>query len=131
MEGGDACNANMYGKIDIPILMEQPTDSSGIPEKPGHVRRLVKSIYELKQAGRIGGYLLARALVTWGFFQCKFDHRLLFKQEGDEYAMIIIVLDDMSFVSPRMLDTLKPKLQSTFGVNLFKKVRSFIGWKIS
>lgn len=30
VEGGDVSNAYLYGDIDVPIFMEQPTDSTGI-----------------------------------------------------------------------------------------------------
>lgn len=35
MEGADISNAYLYGKLDIPIFMMQPTDSSGNQERPG------------------------------------------------------------------------------------------------
>lgn len=35
-EGGDLCNAYLYGDIDMEIFIEQPTNSSCIPENSGH-----------------------------------------------------------------------------------------------
>ena len=53
MEGADISNAHLYGKLDIPIFMMQPKNSTGIPERPGMVRRLLRSLYGLRQAGEI------------------------------------------------------------------------------
>jgi len=55
LEGADVSNAYLYGDIDIPIIMEQPTNSTQVPAAPGHVCKLMKSIYGTKQAGEIWG----------------------------------------------------------------------------
>lgn len=36
-EGADICNAFLYGDLEVPVFMEQPTDSSGKEEQPGMV----------------------------------------------------------------------------------------------
>lgn len=40
IEGADISNAYLYGKMDKPIFMEQPTDSSQVPLKPCQVAKL-------------------------------------------------------------------------------------------
>ena len=49
---------------------------------------------------------------------------------GHECFVIIVVVDDMQFVSHSMpmLDILKKKLQSKFDVKLCSAIASFIGW---
>ena len=42
IEGADVDNAYLFGDMDKPILMEQPTDSSGKLERPGFVCLLNK-----------------------------------------------------------------------------------------
>lgn len=41
---GDVCNAYVYGDIDTDIYIEQPIHSTAIPERPGYVCKLRKSI---------------------------------------------------------------------------------------
>ena len=53
VEGGDISNACLYGNLNTPIIMEQPTDSSCQPAKPGYVCLLQKSMCGLKQAEQI------------------------------------------------------------------------------
>lgn len=53
VEGGDASNAYLYGKIDFPILMEQPADSSFREAKTDHVCELLRSTYGLRQAVKL------------------------------------------------------------------------------
>lgn len=45
LEGKDLSNAYLYGKIDIPLLIEQQKDSSRVPPRPVYVRGLVISMY--------------------------------------------------------------------------------------
>jgi len=53
VEGGDLANTYLYGNLDIDNFIEQPTDSTGITEKPGYIFRLLKSMYGLRQAGKM------------------------------------------------------------------------------
>jgi len=78
--GGDISNFYLCGTLDAPILMQQPTDSSGEQRYPGFVCEQRKSIYGLKQAGEIWGSLLATTLTTWGFITSNFDKRVFFIQ---------------------------------------------------
>lgn len=41
LEGVDVSNAYLHGKIDVPILTEQPTDSNNVLFKSGRVEELV------------------------------------------------------------------------------------------
>ncbi len=53
LEGADTSNAFLYGNLDVPIIMEQPTDSSQLTAMPGYACKLIKSLYGAKQAGEI------------------------------------------------------------------------------
>ena len=37
IEGTGVSNAYLHGDIDVPIIIEQPTNSTGNPTIPGHV----------------------------------------------------------------------------------------------
>eukprot|EP00171_Calliarthron_tuberculosum_P021842 IDg21842t1 len=49
LEGGDVPNAHLFGKLDMPVYMEQPCDSSGKQHSPEMICWLDQSIYELRQ----------------------------------------------------------------------------------
>ncbi len=105
-----------YGKLDIPVYMHQPTDSSQCEARPGMVCRLEKSIYGLKQAGNIWGSVMHSTLIQWGFRTSNFDPRLYMYKDNADFILIAIVVDDMAFASnnTRLLRDLKQKLQAEF-----------------
>lgn len=53
VEGADVDNAYLYGDLDKPISMKQPSDSSGKVHYPGQVCLVVKSLYGARQASDI------------------------------------------------------------------------------
>ncbi len=53
LEGAEIYNAHLYGELDLPRIMRQPTDLIQQPLKPGFVCELVKSLYGTKQVGEI------------------------------------------------------------------------------
>ena len=74
----DVSNSYLYGDMDFPIIMQQPTESSQREAKPGYACKLKKSIYGTKQAGEIWGSLLEKSLTNWGFKPSKFDRSIYF-----------------------------------------------------
>lgn len=58
-EGADVGNASLYRHINVPIIMQQPTNSTGRKAYPGMVCLLLKSSYGLKHAGEIWGLFYA------------------------------------------------------------------------
>ena len=73
-----------------------------------------------------------RSLRTWGFDAFAMDPRDLFKNVGEEFIALVVVVDDLTFPSnsARMLDAFKNKLAETLYVKLFGRKR-FLGWEIS
>ena len=132
IEGADISHAYLHGRIDIPIIIEQPRSSDGKELKPGMVCELLKCMYGLKQAGSIWGCLLIVQLISWGFIRIYSDQRVLVKVVGIEFVIMAIVVDDMIFISnsANLLDYLKKKLSSTFDVKLFGRPDHFIGWEL-
>lgn len=53
IEGADVSNAYLYGDLEFPIIMDESTDSSQVPAKPGHACKFLKSKYGAKQADEI------------------------------------------------------------------------------
>lgn len=99
VEGGYVSNAYLYGKMDVSMIIDQLTDSSGTKERPMYAYLLLKSMYGTKQARNIWGSLLVTTLTTWGFQQSNIEPRVFIKCSGQEFVIIVIVVDDMKFVS--------------------------------
>ena len=133
LEGADISDAYLYGNIDVPIVMLQPTDSSGMESHPGMVCLLLKSLYGLRQAGEIWGSLLCITLLTWGFQVSNIDKRVYLLDVGTEFVIILVVVDDMTFVSnsTSLLNRIQLHLAATFDVKLFGKLQTFIGWELT
>lgn len=53
-------------------------------------------------------------------------------QLGKEFIIIVVVVDDMSFISnsTQLMELLKSRMKSAFVVKLFGKLQTFIGWEI-
>ncbi len=122
--GTDVSSEYLYRDLCVPIIMEQPTDSSETHGMPGHICKLQKSLYGTKQAGEIWGSLLDNQLKKLGFNNSEYDHRIYFYTQYSDFIMIAIVVDDLAFFSnsPVLLLEFKPKLSATFDVRLFGKI---------
>lgn len=84
VEGADICCAYLYGELNVPVYMEQTTNSSGLQEMPGCFCPLIRSMYGLKQAGIICCSLFTSKLISWGFIQSKIDPRFLFSLNNEK-----------------------------------------------
>ncbi len=130
LEVVDVSNAYLYGDLDVPIFMEQPTDSSQKLVLPGYACKLLKSIYGAKQAGEIWRSLLDKSLRDWGFKVSKFDERIYFYHQRKDFIVLAIVIDDHAFASnpTQLMNHLKQNLSANFDVKCFGTLTSFVGW---
>ena len=126
---------SLYGDISdgITIIMEQPTDSSRRPTRPGYVCKLLKSIYVMRQAGEIWGTVLHSKFVEWGFKQSSQDQRLYFYKSGKHFINFIVVVDDMAISSNnrKLVEWFKNKLTQALKVKLLRTLKIFIGWEFT
>ena len=99
IEDRDVNNAFLYGGLDTPILMEQSIDWIQEEAVPGHVWKLLKSLYDTKEAGEIWGSHLDNRIKPWGFKSSKYDDRIYFLKRKQEFITISIVVDNLAFSS--------------------------------
>jgi len=66
LEGGDIANAYLYGTLDVLVIIQQLTNSSGVLMYPSMDCMLTKSMYDLNRLGRYG-FSLIRHFTQLGF----------------------------------------------------------------
>lgn len=130
VEEGDVALACLYVLIDCKVFIEQPKDSTNRKKRPGFVCRLEKSMYGIRQAGKIWGSLLVKALTNWGLKTFPTYSRVVFLSYEFLYIILCVTLDDLAFSSNATsnLDSFKNRLPETFDVKLFGEIKSFAGW---
>jgi hypothetical protein len=93
----DISNAFLNGKLNEEVYMKQP---EGFEQKtPDWVLRLWKSIYGLKQAGRVWHETLHKVLVGMGFRRITCEHSVWVYGRGDERVIIPVYVDDMTIAA--------------------------------
>lgn len=133
VEGSDVSNAYLYGLLDIPIIMMQPTDSSGIERFPGMVCLLRRSLYGARQAGKIWGTVLHDTLLRFGFTPSTVESRLYFINRNGSLIILVVVVDDIMYATNdhTFLNELKMHLSTNFDVKHYGQLSSFIRWEIN
>ena len=89
----DVSSAYLWSDIAEEIYLRPPAAFTGI--KPGHVLRLRKSLYGLKQAGHNWHRTLVTFLKTLGFRECATDQCVLVRQQRCSYIAIALHVDDI------------------------------------
>nr|GEU79064.1 hypothetical protein [Tanacetum cinerariifolium] len=86
--------------------------------KPGHVCKLNRSLYGLKQASRQWNQELTRFLVEKGYEQSKQDYSLFVKVQEDSFTAALVYVDDVSITcnTPTEIDSLKKSLDDKFTI---------------
>ncbi|KAE8991914.1 hypothetical protein PR002_g20704 [Phytophthora rubi] len=82
----------------IPDGMEIPDELLallGVKHKGQLALRLIKSLYGLKQAGRLWNMLLHKILVKLGFCQCYTDGCLYYKRDAGGVTLVSVYVDDL------------------------------------
>ena len=90
----DISHAYLNGTLEEEIYMTQPEgfEVGG----PDHVCKLVKSLYGLKQAGRVWNKTLHSALSSMGFKHVQSDHGLYIYLRDDVRLLMPVFVDDIT-----------------------------------
>ena len=90
----DISHAYLNGTLEEEIYMTQPEgfEVGG----PDHVCKLVKSLYGLKQAGRVWNKTLHSALSSMGFNRVQSDHGLYIYFRDDVRLLMPVFVDDIT-----------------------------------
>ena len=95
----DIKTAYLYGEIDSEIYMRQPKGYE-VKGKEDMVCLLLKSLYGLKQAGRVWNHTLVEFLKDLGYKQCMKDRCVFVKGNASgKLTIIIVYVDDLIIAS--------------------------------
>lgn len=92
----DVKAAFLHGELSEEIYMRQPPGFED-PSKKGHVLRLKKSIYGLKQSGRVWNQRFDKELRALGFSRLIGDPCVYIRRSGSQISMLGLHVDDMEF----------------------------------
>ncbi|GAB9471215.1 unnamed protein product, partial [Globisporangium polare] len=141
-EHGDVPNA--YAKADkendLEILLHIPRGMAftahellalGVSSANELVLRLKKSLYGLKQAGRLWSQLLHAKLTEAGFERCITDMCLYFRRDGDDVVVVGVYVDDLLVTATRR-DLVRQFFASmaTLSIKNLGPVSKFLGMRV-
>nr|CCA13862.1 retrotransposon 4 protein putative [Albugo laibachii Nc14] len=139
---GDIPNA--YVKVDkeehleiylaIPQGMDIPVNALkefGVNDKSKLALRLKKSLYGLKQAGRLWSQLLHAKLEEAGFTRCGTDMCLFFLRQNGDVTVAGVYVDDLLVTAsnPEMMEAFC-KSMNILSVKELGEVRNFLGMRV-
>jgi len=125
----DVVSAYLNGKISEEIYMMQP---EGYDDNSGRFCRLKKSLYGLKQAGRVWNEELNRVLLNFGLIRSSKDQCIYFRIENNSILIITIYVDDflIFFNNIQHAEELQQELSRNFKMKFLGKADTILGIRI-
>ena len=103
--------------------------------RSGLVCRLLRSIYGLRQSGRLWNQKVVAFLRSLGFNTLNADPSILIYhgKEQDDITMISVYVDDFLLASKHRssMDWIKDKLKAEYNVKDLGEVKTIIGWQVT
>ena len=111
----DVKAAYLHGRIDNDIYMKQPPGFTA-KSQPNDICKLNKSLYGLKQSGRLWYERLKQELERLDFSMCKYENCLFYHQDFD--IIIAVYVDDILLIGKHLnnIDCVKDKLSRVFSM---------------
>lgn len=127
----DVSNAYLNGELSEEIFMHQPPKMD--VGELSQVCKLKKSLYGLKQAGRIWNSLLHEWLQTSNFKRSSLDPCLYIKREGENLLILLVYVDDLAYTSnkPELVEQFQQDLSQRFNVRHDGLLSWFLGIRVS
>ncbi|SGY77691.1 BQ5605_C005g03697 [Microbotryum silenes-dioicae] len=124
----DIDKAYLHGKLDAPLYIRVP---DGI-YMPGKVLQLHRSLYGLRQAGRIWNDKIDSALSALGYVATESDHCVYVRTTGDVRHYIALYVDDLLMISPSLpeIERTLQGLEQRYGVKRLGEAEYVLGIQI-
>ncbi|GMF61722.1 unnamed protein product [Phytophthora fragariaefolia] len=126
---GDVPNAYLRADLERPIYMRAPI---GLSVPKGKCLRLQKSLYGLKQSGKLWSDTMHKFLLEIGFARSKLDPCLYFRRSDDKLTVLGLYGDDIVVVSQRESDSdwVMQKLADQFEIKDMGPAKKCLGINI-
>jgi len=133
IESFDFTGAYLNGELDADeeIYMQPPPGYEG--QGPDEVKRLRKSLYGLKQAGRKWYDALSRALANLGFRTTQADPGVFVAYDQGHILILVVHVDDCTFTgsSAKLIFAYKEKINNCYALTDLGPISWLLGIKIT
>ncbi|CAM8930112.1 unnamed protein product [Rhodiola kirilowii] len=129
----DVDNAFLHGSLDEDVYMQLPPGYFKSERAAGKVCKLTKSLYGLKQAPRQWFSKFTEALLDFGFIQSLNDYSLFTLQEGTDFTILLVYVDDvlLTGTSIALIDKIKAFIHDRFRIKDLGKLKYFLGLEVA
>jgi len=125
----DVVTAFLNAELDIPIIMRLPIQPG---EDKGKLVRIRKSLYGLKQAGRLWNQNLHAALLSMDFVQNELEPTIYQLENGHNDTFIGVYVDDLVIVAPlSTIATIKKNIMKAYKCTDGSDLHHILGLKIT
>jgi hypothetical protein len=117
----DVVTAYLYGSLDSDIYMKLPEgfnfpNANSLESREGYSIKLNKSLYGLKQSGRMWYNRLSEYLLREGYKNDSICPCIFIKGSGSEFAIIAVYVDDINIIGtpeelPKAINCLKKEFE--------------------
>lgn len=125
---------SLLGDNELPIFMKLPLGMHHLCQiRKGLLCRLLRSLYGLRQSGRLWKQNVIAFFKSIGFLQLNGDPSILIRRSEDETSIVSVYVDDFLLASNTMaiLEALKKSLSKEYDTKDLGEVETIIGWQIS
>lgn len=125
---------SLLGNNEHPIFMKLPPGIQYLRQiRSGLSCRLLKSLYGLKQSGRLWNQNVIAFYKSIGFIQLNADPSILIRQCENETSIVSVYVNDFLLASNTMniLGALRASLAKEYDTKDLGEVKTIIGWQVS
>ena len=128
----DVDSAFLYGLLREKVYLQIPNGFYEEEKKAGKVLRLDKSLYGLKQAGRVWYQTLENHLQANGFTNCSLDRCAFIKRMGGGVIIVLVYVDDLVYTASNttLMEEFKEVMSSKFKMKDLGLVEYVVGLRV-
>jgi hypothetical protein len=131
----DVVTAYLYGNLDMLLYISSPPDF--LPRLPAPSPdmflgfRIYKTLYGLKQAGRMWYHLLRDFLISNGFLHDPTLPCIFTLYRNSQYLIVAVYVDDLNLIgSPTLCKHAETLLTAQFDIKLLGKTLYYLGFQV-
>jgi hypothetical protein len=126
----DVVGAYLNGKLDEEIYMQQP---ELYEDGTTRVCRLHRTLYGLKQSGRVWNLQLNSSFLKLGYTRLISDQCVYIRHHNSDIAIVAVHVDDMTVLtsSPALMEQVESELNSEFSIKKLGEIRQLLGMEIT